>query len=75
MDNTHQHTVPTRKVTMNLPVDLIEKAPKYLGKSNLTEVVHDAVQDAMHRQACLNLLKARGSFDPKIDWKTLRKDN
>jgi hypothetical protein len=69
------HTVPTQKVTMNLPVDLVKNAPKYLGKSSLTEVVQDAVRDAMHRQACLNLLKARGTFDPKVDWKALRKDD
>ena len=60
---------------MNLPVDLIENAPKFLGKATLTEVVQEAIRHAMHRQACLNLLNARGTFDPDIDLAALRNDD
>jgi hypothetical protein len=75
MKNTYPHTVPTRKVTMNLPVDLIENAQKYLGKSSLTEAVRHALREELHRQGCMELMKARGTFDPEIDWKALRNDD
>lgn len=69
------HNVPTQKVTMNLPVDLVKNAQKYLGKSSLTEAVRDALREAMHRQGCQDLLKATGTFDPEIDLASLRNDD
>jgi hypothetical protein len=75
MKNTSPHTLPTRKVTMNLPVDLIEKAQKYLGKSSLTEAVRDALREELHRQGCMELLKMRGQIKLDIDLKALRNDD
>jgi hypothetical protein len=69
-----EQNIPTKKVTMNLPLSLAENAPKYLGKSSLTEAVRDALREAMHRKACQELLAMRGKFDLQIDLVALRKD-
>ncbi len=60
---------------MNLPIDLIERAPKYLGKANLTEAVRDALREALHRQGCAELKAMRGKVDLKIDLEALRRDD
>lgn len=73
--NHTSHTVPTRKVTMNLPVDLADNAAKYLGKESLTAAVRDALRDALHRQGCMKLMAMRGKFDPEIDLEALRRDD
>ena len=65
-------TKETKKVTMNLPVDLAENAAEYLGKSNLTEAVRFALREAMHQQACRELLEMQGKVDLQIDIENLR---
>lgn len=72
MLDTNKHATPTRKVTMNLPVDLIEKAPKFLGKANLTEAVRHALREEIHRQGCRELLALRGKVKFKYSWQELR---
>lgn len=75
MKNTYHPNVPTKKVTMNLPVDLVEKATKYLGKSSLTEAVRDALREELHRKGCQELMALRGKVKLDIDLKALRKDD
>ncbi len=70
-----QHTVPTRKVTMNLPVSLIDQVQKSLGKSSLTEAVRDALREELHRQGCRELMAMRGKVKLDIDLKALRSDD
>lgn len=60
---------------MNLPVDLIDRAPEYLGKSSLTEAVRDTLREALHRQACQELMDMRGKVKLDIDLKALRNDD
>lgn len=72
MKNTPAHTVPMRKVTMNLPVDLVEKATKYLGKSSLTEAVRDALREELHRKGCEELMALRGNVKFNYSWQELR---
>ncbi len=67
-----EHNPLTKKVTMNLPVDLVEDAPSFLGKSSLTEAVRDALREEMHRKACRELLALRGKIDFKYSWQELR---
>lgn len=57
---------------MNLPIDLIERAPKYLGKSSLTEAVRDALREELHRQACRELMALRGKVKFQYSWQELR---
>lgn len=61
-----------KRVTMNLPADLVAQAPAYLEKSTFTEAVRDALRDAMHRKACDELLAMRGKVDLMIDIQALR---
>ncbi len=71
MMHTGQNT-PTKKVTMNLPLELAENASKYLGKASLTEAVKDALREAMHRKACQELLAMRGKINFEYSWQELR---
>lgn len=66
------HTTPMRKVTMNLPASLVESATEVLGKGNLTEAVREALKEALHREACKELLAMRGKVKFAYDWKQLR---
>lgn len=75
MRTTSHHAVPTKKVTMNLPVDLVEGAAKYLGKASLTEAVREALRNEMHRKGCQELLAMRGKIKLDIDLKALRQDD
>ena len=75
MYETYHSGVPTQKVTMNLPVDLVKNAQKYLGKSSLTEAVRDALREELHRQGCRELLAMRGKIKLDIDLKALRSDD
>ena len=72
MKNTYHPNVPTKKVTMNLPVDLVEKAIKYLGKSSLTEAVRDALREELHRKGCQELMALRGKVKFDYSWQELR---
>lgn len=71
MKDTTQKPV-MKKVTMNLPADLVEDAPKYLGKSSLTEAVREALQEAMHRQACKQLIEMRGKIEFGMTWQEMK---
>lgn len=67
-----EQNIPTKKVTMNLPLSLAENAAKYLEKSSLTEAVRDALREAMHRKACQELLAMRGKIEFEYSWQELR---
>lgn len=61
-----------KKVTLMLPADLVERAPEALGKRSLTEAVRDALQDALHRQACQELIALRGKVKFDLTWQQVK---
>jgi len=65
-------TPPMKKVTLLLPRDLAEHAPAELGKASLTEAVRDALRDALHRQACKELLELRGKVKFQYTWQEMK---
>jgi hypothetical protein len=71
MTYTH-HKPAMKRVTMNLPADLVENAPQYLEKKTLTEAVRESLREAMHRKACQELLAMRGKVDMGFSWQELR---
>lgn len=51
----------TRKITVNLPVSLIDSFT-HDKKNNLTETIKEALIEYKHRRACQELLDSRGKF-------------
>lgn len=69
----HTATPPSqKKVTLMLPADLVANAPKALGKRSLTEAVRDALEAALHRQACQDLLALRGKVKFEYTWQQVK---
>ncbi len=62
-----------RKVTMELPVDLIEIAQKSTGEG-LTQTVRKGLELLAAQNAYDGLRKLRGKLDLKLDLSSLRKD-
>jgi len=61
----------TRKVTMNLPVSLIDGLPEREHKT-LTEIVREALKEYHHRRACQELLEMRGKVDFLLSYEELK---
>jgi len=59
-----------RKVTMNLPAELIDDLPQ-LSDKTMTEAVRIALTDYRHKLACQNLLELRGKIEFGATWQAL----
>lgn len=62
---------PTRKVTMNLPITVIERAMAATGAS-LTETTRIALEDLARKEACKRLLDLRGKVKFSMTWQELK---
>lgn len=60
-----------RKVTVNLPAELVDDLPQASGKS-LTEAIRAALVDYRHGLACDALLALRGKVQFSRSWEELR---
>jgi hypothetical protein len=59
-----------RKVTINLPAELVEAALDVSGKG-LTETIRDALAAQNHAWACQRLLELRGTVDLGAEYEEL----
>ncbi len=67
---THKQT---QKVTVHIPIKLLEKALATTGK-NITETIIIALKQLAHANAYNELRKMRGKIKFSIDLKELRQD-
>lgn len=64
-------TPPVRKVTMNLPVQVIEQAMQATGAS-LTETTRLALEELARRKAVQDLLDLQGKIKFSMSWQELK---
>jgi hypothetical protein len=62
-----------RKITVMLPIDLVERAQKASGES-LTETIRRGLEIVAAKHAYKTLLALKGKFDLGIDLNELRDD-
>lgn len=72
MHIAQDHTPEMKRVTMNLPKNLVDEAAAYLEKPNFTAAVKDALREAMHRKACEEMMELKGKVDFEYNWRELR---
>jgi hypothetical protein len=63
----------TQKITVELPVDLLERARAATG-AGVTETVREGLQELVSRRAQLSLLALGGKVPVEIDLDVLRED-
>lgn len=66
-----QNTEKTRKITVNLPVSLIDGLAESENKS-LTEVLRDALKQYRQKRACEALIKLRGTGGLMLTYEELK---
>ena len=62
-----------RKVTVMLPVDLIERDTRISGEG-LTPTLRKGLEGLTAREAALDLARMRGKFDLGLDYEQVKKD-
>lgn len=63
----------TRKVTVELPVDLLERAQKQSG-AGITQTIREGLQILAASQAYSELLKYKGKIQFSRSWQELKED-
>ena len=63
----------SRKVTVQLPADLLKDAQEYTGEG-ITPTIRRGLEQLRHAAACEGLLKLRGKVRFSLDLKELRRD-
>lgn len=66
-----QQNTPTKKVTINLPLGLIDNAMEASG-ANFTETVRVALEELSRRSAYKRLLDMQGKIDFGMTWQELK---
>lgn len=64
---------PTRKITVNLPVSLLDSLVESENRS-LTEILREALKDYRHRRACEALIAMRGKVDFDLTYEEIKRD-
>jgi hypothetical protein len=65
--------MPGRKVTVQLPSDLLERAQRSTGQ-NLTATIRKGLELVAANTACDELRRLKGKVSFSMDWRKLRKD-
>jgi hypothetical protein len=68
----HNPSELTKKITVVLPADLVERATETLGKGNLTAALREALTEALRKESYKQLLAMRGKVDFGLTWQEIK---
>lgn len=71
MSHMYARKSKTKRITLNIPSDLLEEVQHLTGK-NITDTIISGLEQVKRKSAYEKALKLRGKLDLKIDLETLR---